>query len=200
MAERLCPVWAGYFLASRLRRLLQNPYRILSPHVKPGMMVLDVGSAMGFFSLPMAEMVGPQGKVVCVDVQPGMLTVLARRAARSGLAERIQTHASSEEAIALSGYDSRFDLALAFAMVHEVQDPAHLLGEMYQLLKGGAALLLAEPAGHVTAPDFERTVALGLETGFVEVGRPQIRLSRTAVLVKPAAGPGSAHTRPAGSV
>jgi 2-polyprenyl-3-methyl-5-hydroxy-6-metoxy-1,4-benzoquinol methylase len=200
MAEHICPVWAGYFLASRLRTLLQNPYRILSPHVKPGMTVLDVGSAMGFFSLPMAEMVGPRGKVVCVDVQPGMLNVLARRAARAGLAQRIQTHVSREEAIGLQGYDNSFDFALAFAMLHEVQDPAHLLGEIYPLLKGGASLLLAEPAGHVTAPDFERTIGLAIGAGFAETGRPRIRLSHAAIMVKPAVEPGSAHTGPGGGV
>lgn len=48
------------------------------------MTVLDVGSAMGFFSLPMAEMVGPGGKVVCIDVQLKMLQVLRRRAVEGG--------------------------------------------------------------------------------------------------------------------
>jgi 2-polyprenyl-3-methyl-5-hydroxy-6-metoxy-1,4-benzoquinol methylase len=54
MAEHVCPYWAGYFLANRLRKLLQNPYKILAPYVRPNMTVLDVGSAMGFFSLPLA--------------------------------------------------------------------------------------------------------------------------------------------------
>jgi len=75
------------------------------------MMVLDVGSAMGYFSLPMARMVGPGGKVVCVDVQPKMLQVLRRRAAAAGLAEQIETHVSSEDAIGLQGRDARFDFA-----------------------------------------------------------------------------------------
>lgn len=184
MAEHVCPVWAGYFMANRLRRLLQDPYRILSPYVKAGMAALDIGPGMGFFSLPMAEMVGPQGKVVCVDVQPGMLEVLRRRAAKAGLAQRIETHVSSKESIGLQGCAGRFDFALAFAMVHEVPDPAHLLGEVYQLLKIGAVLLLVEPVGHVTAPAFERTVALALEAGFADTGRPRIRLSHAAVLAR----------------
>jgi len=51
MAEHRCPVWVGYFLASGLRKLLQNPVKILSPYVKRNMTVLDIGCAMGFFSL-----------------------------------------------------------------------------------------------------------------------------------------------------
>ena len=70
MAEHVCPAWVGYFPASRLRTLLQNSYRILSAYIRPGMTVLDVGSARGFFSLPIAEMVGPQGKVVCAMCSP----------------------------------------------------------------------------------------------------------------------------------
>ncbi len=89
MDKHVCPVWVGYFLASRLRKLLQNPTRIIGPYVRANMTVLDFGCAMGFFSLPMAEAVGPGGKVVCVDRQPEMLDVLKRRAARAGLLDRI---------------------------------------------------------------------------------------------------------------
>ena len=73
MKEHICPWWIGYILASPLRRLLQNPRKILDPHVKPGMIMLDVGCGMGYFSLAMAETVGPEGKVVCVDLQPKMI-------------------------------------------------------------------------------------------------------------------------------
>lgn len=188
MAERLCPVWAGYFLASRVRRLVQNPYRILAPYVKAGMTVLDVGPGMGFFSLPMAQMVGPRGTVVCVDVQRRMLDVLAKRAAKAGLSQRICTHLSSGDSIGLSGCDNSFDFALAFAMLHEVPDQARLLGEIHQLFKGGASLLLVEPRGHVTATQFEQTIVLASQAGFSEAGRPEIRLSHAAVLLKPVGG------------
>ena len=185
MTERVCPYWMGYFLANRLRKLLQNPYRILAPYVRAGMTVLDVGPAMGFFCLPMAEMVGPNGKVVCVDVQPRMLDVLRRRAARARLSARIQTHVAREGSLALEGYDNRFDFALAFAVLHEVPDQTHLLREIHRLLKPGASLLLAEPTGHVTEPEFEGTISRAMDSGFAEIGRPQIRLSRAAVLVEP---------------
>jgi ubiquinone/menaquinone biosynthesis C-methylase UbiE len=185
VAEHVCPVWAGYFLANRLRKLLQNPRRILAPYVRAGMTVLDVGSAMGFFSLPMAEMVGPDGKVVCVDVQPGMLTALRRRAAKAGLADRIETHESTKDAIGLHGRDGSFDFALAFTVLHEVGDLAGFLREIYQLLKPGASFLLTEPILHVSRADFDHTLSLARAQGFVVTGRPPIHLSHTAVLEKP---------------
>jgi ubiquinone/menaquinone biosynthesis C-methylase UbiE len=185
MTERLCPYLGGYFLANRLRRLLHNPRRILAPYVQPGMVVLDVGSAMGFFSLPMAEMVGPEGRVVCVDVQPKMLDVLQRRATRAGLAGRIETHVSTENSIGLHGRDNRFDFALAFMMLHEVGDPANFLHEIYQLLKPGAALLLTEPTGHVSRSDFDHTVAHARKEGLVVASHPRIRLAYAVLLTKP---------------
>ncbi|MHC4519955.1 MAG: class I SAM-dependent methyltransferase, partial [Planctomycetota bacterium] len=145
MEKHVCPVWVGYFLASGLRKLLQNPTKIVGPFVKPSMTVLDYGCAMGFFSLPMAEAVGPNGKVVCVDLQPKMLRVLKRRADRADLADRIDTHVCSETTIGVSEYNGRIDFALAFAVLHEVPNQASTLGELSQLVKVGAHLLLAEP-------------------------------------------------------
>ncbi len=185
MTEHICPYWAGYFLANRLRKLLQNPYKILAPYVKPGMTVLDVGSAMGFFSLPLAEMVGPGGKVVCVDVQPKMLHVLCRRAAEAGLAERIETHVSSGDSIGLQGREASFDFALAFTMMHEVGNQANFLREICQMLKPGAELLLTEPIKHVSRAEFDRTVSLARQAGFIIANHPLIRLSQTVLLTKP---------------
>jgi 2-polyprenyl-3-methyl-5-hydroxy-6-metoxy-1,4-benzoquinol methylase len=69
MAKHVCPVWVGHFLASPLRKLLNNPKSMLGKHVIKDMIVLDIGCAMGFFSLPLAEMVGAKGKVICIDLQ-----------------------------------------------------------------------------------------------------------------------------------
>jgi 2-polyprenyl-3-methyl-5-hydroxy-6-metoxy-1,4-benzoquinol methylase len=54
--------WGGYFIDNRLRRLLHDPERLLGPYVTPGMTVLDVGCGMGWFSIPMAKLVGTQGR------------------------------------------------------------------------------------------------------------------------------------------
>ncbi|MBU1207873.1 MAG: hypothetical protein KKH04_13245 [Proteobacteria bacterium] len=54
MAEHVCPVWVGYLLASPLRKLFQNPKKILEPYVQKDMKVLDVGPGMGFFTLPLS--------------------------------------------------------------------------------------------------------------------------------------------------
>jgi len=52
---------------------------MLLPYVKTGMTILDVGCAMGFFSLPMAKMVGSTGRVICVDLQEKMIKTLNKK-------------------------------------------------------------------------------------------------------------------------
>ena len=186
MKKHLCPVWVGYFLASGLRKLLHHPAKLIGPFIKPGMTVLDFGCAMGFFRLPMAEAVGPDGKVVCVDVQPKMLEVLKRRAARAGLAERIETHVCREDAIALDGWAGCFDFALAFAVLHEVADQDRILAELSQLVKSGAHLLLAEPAGHIEPDEVEHTVTIARRHGFVLTKPLLIRWAHAALLTRTA--------------
>ncbi len=186
MAKHVCPIWVGYFLANRLRKLLHNPLKVVGPYVKPGMTVLDFGCAMGFFSLPMAEMVGPDGHVICVDVQPKMLDVLKKRAARAGVLDRIQCHTCSEEAIDLPESNATVDFALAFAVMHETPEPGRIFDELSNHIKPGGHLLVAEPAGHVKPDEMEHTVTIAREHGFVMTKAPLIRGTHAALLTRTA--------------
>jgi hypothetical protein len=78
--QHLCPWWIGYLLASPVRRIFNNPQKILAGHVKPGMTVLEPGPGMGFFTIELARMVGGRGRVIAVDIQPKMLDGLKRKA------------------------------------------------------------------------------------------------------------------------
>ena len=53
---RVCPVEIAGGLDNRVRRWIQNPRKILSPYIKVGMKVMDIGCGPGFFSNEMAEM------------------------------------------------------------------------------------------------------------------------------------------------
>ena len=180
--HRVCPVWLGYFLASPLRKLIQNPRAILVPHVAPGMCVMDIGSAMGFFSLPLAELVGPGGRVICVDLQQGMLDALLRRARRANLAERIEPRLCTLESLGVDSLAGRIDFALAFAMVHEVGDPGRLFAEIRAALKPAGRVLFAEPKGHVKEPAFLKSIATAEAEGLRPVGSPRISRSHAVLL------------------
>jgi ubiquinone/menaquinone biosynthesis C-methylase UbiE len=184
MAKHVCPVWVGYLLASPLRKLLQNPRTILGPYVSEGMIVLDIGCAMGFFSLPLAEMVGPGGRVICVDVQARMIESLARRARKAGLLDRIESRVCRAGSLGAGDLGDQIDFALASAVVHEVPDPAGLFTETYRVMKPGGRFLVLEPPGHVSKKEFETTVLTAEQAGFNVIDHPRIAHSRAVLLDK----------------
>jgi ubiquinone/menaquinone biosynthesis C-methylase UbiE len=169
-------------LANPLRRLLHDPDAILAPFVAKGMTVLDVGPAMGFFTLPLAARAGPTGRVVAVDVQERMLRTLQKRARAAGLADRIETRACTPTSLGLDAFTRGFDFALAFAVVHEVPDPARFFTEIAHVLRRGAFCLMAEPKGHVSAEEFDATLAAATQAGLTVAGGPAIWRCRAAVL------------------
>lgn len=184
MANMICPWWLGYFLASPVRRLIQDPDTILKPYLTEGMSALDLGCAMGFFSLPMARLVGDSGRVICVDLQERMIQSLLKRAQKAGLSHRIQTRTCTAESLTISDLAESIDFALAFAMVHEVPNPRDLFQEIYQALSPGGHLLFAEPGGHVSAQQFEKSLNLAKEIGLRDPQPIMIRKSHGALLKK----------------
>jgi SAM-dependent methyltransferase len=152
------------------------------------MTVLEPGPGMGFFTLQLARLVGPSGRVIAVDLQPRMLSAVQRRARRSGLLERIVARRADPDGLAIADLAGMVDFALAFAMVHEVRDTARFFAEVAAALKPGARLLLSEPVGHVNESRFAATLAAAHQAGLRVESRPSIRLSRSALLVKERAG------------
>jgi ubiquinone/menaquinone biosynthesis C-methylase UbiE len=184
MAERVCPWWLGYLLASPIRRWFEKPEEVLGPHLKSGATALDVGCAMGFFSLPMAEVVGPSGRVICVDLQERMIRSLRRRAARAGVSDRIETRVCSTSSLGIGDLEGGVDFALAYAVVHEVPDAAPFLGEIGNALVPGGRFLIAEPRGHVSAEALEETVEAARKAGLSLIDRPDVKRSRAVLLEK----------------
>lgn len=185
MAEPyVCPVWVGYLLVNPLRKFLQNPEKILSPYVNEGMTVLDIGCAMGFFSLPLAKMLGSEGKVICVDLQEEMIKALEKRARKAGLLSRIETRVCGRTSLKLSDLNGEVDLALAFAVVHEVPDTNAFFSEIHTSLKPDGKLFVSEPKAHVSENDFNASVSVAEQNGFKVIERPGIGRSLSVVLGK----------------
>ena len=184
MSHRVCPWWLGYVLASPVRRLFQDPIQILTPYVQAGMTVLEPGPGMGFFTLPLARLVGPSGCVVAVDIQPKMLASLKRRLKRAGLLDRADIRLVQPNTMGLSDLAGKVDLAIAIAMVHELPEGNHFFEEVAATLKPSGCVLLAEPAGHVEPPMFEAELQAAKKAGLETIDRPEIRRSIAAVLRK----------------
>ena len=184
MPERVCPVWIGYLLASPIRKLLQNPNTIIRPYISEGMTVMDIGSAMGFFSIPMAKVVGKTGKVICVDVQQKMLDVLVRKSIKAGVSGSMELRLCAFDSLCINDIDEKIDFVLASAVLHEVGDISNLFKKVYHALKKNGKMLIAEPKGHVDENNFQKTLSFAREAGFIILNKPLISKSLTALIGK----------------
>jgi len=184
MAHRVCPWWLGYVLASPLRRLVYDPSKILAPYVREGMTVLEPGPGMGFFTLDLARRVGTSGRVVAVDIQPKMIAGLKRRLAKAGLLERVEVRLAQPDSMGIADIAGSVSFTLAFAVVHEMPSAERFFAEAAAASKPGAALLFAEPRGHVPDARLGDELQAAIQAGFTEVERPAISRSHVVVLKK----------------
>ncbi len=179
--NRVCPWWLCYSFDNPLRRIFHKPELLLAPYVKPGMIAVDIGCGMGYFTLGLAKLAGPGGRVIAVDLQQKMLDALERRTRRAGVADRIVLHRCRPDSL---GVEGPVDFALAFWMAHEVPDKPRFFREIFALLRTGGRLLLVEPKFHVTLRSFERTLAVCREAGFRHLGEPALSLSGAVLMGK----------------
>lgn len=179
LPHHVCPVALAGMLDNRLRRWLQAPDPILRPYLREGMTVLDLGCGPGFFTIEMARMVGPGGRVIACDLQPGMLARLERKISTTVLAARITLHHCGEREI---GWPGKADFILAFYVIHEIADQQTLFAELGSILRPDGKLLMVEPLLHVPARAFASTLAIAEAAGFRHDIGPKVVFSRTAVL------------------
>ena len=128
------------------------------------MTALEPGPGMGFFTLELARLVGPGGRIVAVDAQPQMIAGLPRWAERAGLLDRIETRVAPATTMALHDCEGAFDFVLAFAVVHELPSAETFFAEAHE--------------------EFEKELAIAAQSGLSASPGPRIRRSRSAVLNK----------------
>jgi ubiquinone/menaquinone biosynthesis C-methylase UbiE len=176
--KHICPRWLCFTFDNVFRKLLQDPYKILQPYIKEGDTVLDVGPGIGYFTIPMAKLVGDSGRVIAADIQQKMLAAIKKRAKRANVLQRIELQLVSSDSL---GVKTKLDFILAFWMVHEVPDKPLFLARLRSLLKDDGRFLLVEPKFHVTKRKFTASVRLALKAGFALDDSPQISLSKSAL-------------------
>jgi ubiquinone/menaquinone biosynthesis C-methylase UbiE len=179
--EHVCPRWLCFTFDNFLRKLIQPPDIILKPYINEGDTVLDVGPGLGYFTIPLAAMVGDQGRVIAADIQGKMLLALQKRARRAGMERRIVLHKSLPDSL---GVEEKVDFILAFWMVHEVPDKKRFFDQLYCLLKDSGKFLLVEPKLHVNEANFAASVNLAMQTGFTPGDSPHIAMSMSVLLIK----------------
>lgn len=60
--------------------------------LRPGMTAIDIGANLGYFTLLMADRMGPSGRVHAFEPNPAMAALIGESAERAGVAGRISLH------------------------------------------------------------------------------------------------------------
>jgi ubiquinone/menaquinone biosynthesis C-methylase UbiE len=177
--ERVCPVELAGSLDSKIRRWFQNPQKVLTPYIKEGMSVLDIGCGPGFFSIEIAKIVGQKGKVFAADLQEGMLQKIKKKIAGTELEKIIRLHKTGEDKINLP---EKVDFIFAFYVIHEIPNKENLFKEFKNILSENGRILIVEPIGHVSGKAFEAMLIIAKNTRFETNRGGKVLLSRSAIL------------------
>jgi SAM-dependent methyltransferase len=71
-------------LLDPLRRLFEDPKRLIEPYVKDGQVVADLGCGSGYYTLALVELVGSAGKIYAIDLDEKAIRALAKKAEKGG--------------------------------------------------------------------------------------------------------------------
>ncbi len=109
--------------------------------IEVGDAVADLGAGTGYFSLPMARLVGDTGTVYAVDIQSEMLAIIGDRAASQGISN-IETILATEKDPGLA--DGSIDMVLLVDAYHEFEWPWEIMSAVYESLIPGGKVVLIE--------------------------------------------------------
>ncbi|HEU4737165.1 MAG TPA: class I SAM-dependent methyltransferase [Solirubrobacterales bacterium] len=128
---------------------------------EPGERLLEIGPGVGYYTLDMAEWVGPEGKIEIFDLQQDFLDHVGKRAAERGLANIAPTQGDATE---LPYEDDSIDAVVLTAVLGEIPDPVAALRQIQRVLKPGGRLIVGELFGdpHFTTQSALKRQAAGV--------------------------------------
>ena len=144
------PPSQAFMLLSPQRSLLHPVGEMVrSFGVREGDTVLELGPGPGYFSIEASRAVGPRGRVLCVDVQPGMVSILRERLAEARAANALPIVG---DGVRLPLRDGCVDEAYLVTVLGEIPDRPRAVAELRRVLKPGGVLSIMESLGD---PDYQ---------------------------------------------
>jgi ubiquinone/menaquinone biosynthesis C-methylase UbiE len=159
----------------------QRPARLVRAlGLRPGQTVAEIGAGSGYLVRRLARVVGPQGRIYAVDVEPRMLPILIERLHRGGISNVTPVLGRDDDPL-VPGRSC--DLVLVVNTYHHLRGGPRYLRRLRRLLRPGAWLVNVDfhrresPVG----PPLERRVAR--ETFLRDARRAGFRLVREATFL-----------------
>lgn len=140
-SPRACPAACAWVLErpGRIRR--EVPLVLGWIGIRPGERVLEVGCGPGVYTVEAARRLGDDGRLIAVDLQPGMVARAAERVRRSGLTN-VEIHVADAHHLPLA--DASVDRAFLVGVLPEIPDPQGALAELRRVLRSDGVLSVAE--------------------------------------------------------
>lgn len=135
--------WRGaeWLIRDRREREERCSLMLANLGVKPGMTVCDMGCGNGFHTVKLAQMVGTEGKVLGVDIQPEMLKMLKERASQAGITNIEPIQGMVADPLLPVG---KIDMILCVDVYHEFSHPEQMLAAMRRSLSSEGVVVLVE--------------------------------------------------------
>ena len=110
--------------------------------IVPGMRVLDIGCGMGDVTILVAQLVGPQGKVMSIDMDQASISIAQSRATAAGL---VNTMFRQADVSAFTDFEP-FDAVVGRLVLEFLPDPAAIIKRLCGLLRSGGIMAFQEPS------------------------------------------------------
>ena len=144
-------------------------HQVLLP--RAGERILEIGPGTGYYTLDLAEWVGPDGAIEIFDLQQEFLDHVMRAAAERGVPNVNPTRGDATD---LPYEDDSVDAVVLTAVLGEIPDQGAAMREIERVLKPGGRLVVGELFGdpHFTAPGALRAVGESVGLRFVDRSGP----------------------------
>lgn len=162
-----CPAWLSWLveLDNPFVKVHQAKTIVRNLELAAGMSVLDVGCGAGRVTIPIAQVVGPNGEVEAMDLQVGMLEKVKQKATKLGLTNIKFTRGEITTCPLMA---NKYDRIVLVTVLGEIPNQKAALQNIFSALKPGGILSIVETIFDVHFQSQKKVIELAKEIGFVE--------------------------------